>query len=91
MEDKTIRSPESLVESTILNETINSSLNELSPREQDIIRMRFGLGDNVPHTLEEVGSVMGVSRERIRQLEKRALSKLRQGANAKKLEDFAEK
>lgn len=91
MEDKSIRSPESLVESTILNETINSSLSELSPREQDIIRMRFGLGDNVPHTLEEVGSVMGVSRERIRQLEKRALSKLRQGAHAKKLEDFAEK
>ena len=60
-----------------LNEKMASVLRKLSPREERIIRMRFGFEDGNPHTLEEVGRVFAVTRERIRQIEAKALRKLR--------------
>ena len=60
----------------------------LTPREQEVLRMRFGLRDGKPHTLEEVGKEFDVTRERIRQIESKALRKLRHPSRSKKLRDF---
>ena len=62
----------------------------LSPREERILRMRFGLGDETPQTLEEVGQMFGVSRERIRQIEAQALRKLQHPSQSNRLRDFVE-
>ncbi len=67
---------------------IKEIINDLQPREQKILRMRFGLDDGVTHTLEEVGNEFGVTRERIRQIEFKALEKIRQHQNLKKLEGY---
>lgn len=72
----------------ILKDQIGSILNDLSPREQKILKLRFGLDDGVTHTLEEVGKEFGVTRERIRQIEAKALTKIRQHQNLKKLEGY---
>lgn len=72
----------------ILKDQIGSILNDLSPREQKILRLRFGLDDGVTHTLEEVGKEFGVTRERIRQIEAKALTKIRQHGHLKKLEGY---
>jgi RNA polymerase primary sigma factor len=61
-----------------VSEKIKKFLSTLSPREEKIIRMRFGLGEYEVYTLEEIGSIFKVSRERIRQIEKKALAKMRQ-------------
>jgi RNA polymerase primary sigma factor len=63
----------------------------LPPREEQILRMRFGIGQNTDCTLEEVGKVFTVSRERIRQIEAKALRKLRQTGRSRKLEGFRER
>ncbi|MEM1577947.1 MAG: sigma-70 family RNA polymerase sigma factor, partial [Candidatus Pacearchaeota archaeon] len=63
-------------------------LDELSPRERKILIMRFGLEDGIPHTLEEVGEAFGVTRERIRQIENKALEKIRQHRDLKKLKGY---
>ena len=63
---------------------------DLSPREQKILDMRFGLTDGVTHTLEEVGKVFAVTRERIRQIEAKAIRKLKHPTRARKLKDFLE-
>ena len=72
----------------LLGDRIKEIINDLQPREQKILRMRFGLDDGVNHTLEEVGNEFGVTRERIRQIEFKALEKIRQHHHLKKLEGY---
>ena len=73
---------------TLLREQLEDVLATLTPREQQVLRMRFGLQDGKPHTLEEVGKEFDVTRERIRQIESKALRKLRHPSRSKKLRDF---
>jgi RNA polymerase primary sigma factor len=82
--------PQAAAEASALSEFVAEALEGLTPREQRILRMRFGLGGESDHTLEEVGKVFGVTRERIRQIEAKALEKLREPARARKLITFAE-
>ncbi len=72
----------------LLREYVKEVLIELSPREQKILKMRFGLEDGVTHTLEEIGQEFGVTRERIRQIEAKALERIRKHKESKKLEDY---
>lgn len=72
----------------LLKEYVREILVELSPREQKILKMRFGLEDGVTHTLEEIGQEFGVTRERIRQIEAKALERIRKHRSAKKLMDY---
>ena len=88
IEDKTILSPEERVSDILLREEINKQLQSLKPREQIVVNMRFGLNGHMPHTLEEVGDHIGVTRERIRQIEARALRTLRLPNRRKFLVDF---
>jgi RNA polymerase primary sigma factor len=80
--------PHSVVEASALQKAITDALDELTPREQRILRMRFGIGGNGDHTLEEIGREFGVTRERIRQIEAQALDKLRKRHRARKLAGF---
>ena len=73
-----------------VQERIAHMLRTLSPREEKIIRMRFGMEDGSEHTLEEVGRVFSVTRERIRQIEAKALRKLRHPSRSRKLRAFLE-
>jgi RNA polymerase primary sigma factor len=82
--------PHQAAEASALRESIARALDELTPREQRILRMRFGIGDSPEHTLEEVGKVFGVTRERIRQIEAKALGKLRQARRSRALSTFIE-
>ena len=82
--------PHAAAEASALTEFVAEALAELTPREQRILSMRFGIGGAGEHTLEEVGKVFGVTRERIRQIEAKALAKLREPARARKLVTFAE-
>ena len=82
--------PQAVAEASALASSVSEALAELTPREQRILRMRFGIGDARDHTLEEVGQVFGVTRERIRQIEAKALEKLRHPSRARKLMTFAE-
>ena len=72
----------------LLKEQLNDVLKTLTPREAKVLALRFGLEDGHPHTLEEVGSEFGVTRERIRQIEAKALRKLRHPSRSKRLKDF---
>jgi RNA polymerase primary sigma factor len=85
IEDSEGVSPSHQASLNLLKEDVEKILELLSPREQKIIRMRFGLDDGVGHTLEEVGQEFGVTRERIRQIEAKALLKLREHPESKKL------
>ena len=87
-EDHDTPSPAALAESNMLKEKINEVLAMLTPRENEVIRRRYGLDDGKPKTLEEVGKEFNVTRERIRQIEAKALRKLRHPNRAKKLKDF---
>jgi RNA polymerase primary sigma factor len=78
-----------LVDRQIMAEQLRSALDALTPREATIMAMRFGLYDGNPHTLDEIGRALGLTRERIRQLEKQSLSKLRHPSRAQPLLDFA--
>jgi RNA polymerase primary sigma factor len=82
--------PQAAAEASDLARSLTEALAELTPREQRILRMRFGIGDARDHTLEEVGQVFGVTRERIRQIEAKALEKLRHPVLARKLITFAD-
>jgi RNA polymerase primary sigma factor len=82
--------PQAAVEAGALANCMSEALEQLTPREQRILRMRFGIGEAQDHTLEEVGKVFGVTRERIRQIEAKALEKLRKPQLARKLITFAE-
>ena len=74
----------------MLREQLEGVLDSLTEREEKVLRLRFGLDDGRSRTLEEVGQVFGVTRERIRQIEAKALRKLRHPSRSKKLKDFLE-
>lgn len=88
VEDEDTVTPEESATNQLLKEHVQELLNGLSEREQKIIRMRFGLDDGKNHTLEEVGHEFSVTRERIRQIEAKALAKLRKHKESKKLLDY---
>ena len=88
IEDKTVISPQEAVISANLSEQTRKVLASLTPREEKVLRMRFGIGEKYDHTLEEVGQDFDVTRERIRQIEAKALRKLRHPSRAKKLKSF---
>ena len=90
IEDKAIISPQEAVISANLSEQTRKVLASLTPREEKVLRMRFGIGEKYDHTLEEVGQDFDVTRERIRQIEAKALRKLRHPSRAKKLKSFLE-
>ncbi|MBR2996859.1 RNA polymerase sigma factor RpoD [Candidatus Saccharibacteria bacterium] len=88
VEDEERITPEDAAANQILKEKLAGILSTLSEREQKIVKMRFGIGGGKPHTLEEVGNEFSVTRERIRQIEAKALSKLRKHKDIKKLHEF---
>lgn len=88
IEDEDSKTPEESATHQLLKEQVADVLSLLTPREQKILRMRFGLEDGRSHTLEEVGLEFGVTRERIRQIEAKALTKLRRHRESKKLKDY---
>jgi len=88
IEDQEAVTPAEAATSELLKENIKKVLEFLTPREQKILRMRFGLDDGHGHTLEETGQEFGVTRERIRQIEAKALMKLRKHRESKKLQDY---
>ncbi len=88
IEDTETVMPHQAASRKLLKSHISDILSELTPREQKILRIRFGLEDGVTHTLEEVGQEFGVTRERIRQIEAKALEKIREHEHLKKLRDY---
>lgn len=90
IEDRNLPSPEDAAAGNLLHEQIEEMLDALSEREREVLRYRFGLEDGRSYTLEEVGRRFGVTRERIRQIEAKALRKLRHPSRSKKLRDFLE-
>ncbi len=88
IKDESSLSPEEYATNEMLKEEIKSVLSTLQPREQQVLELRFGLIDGTCYTLEEVGKKFNVTRERIRQIEAKALRKLRHPSRAKKLKDF---
>lgn len=88
IEDEDTVSPEESATSQLLKEQVKDMLGALTEREQKILKLRFGLEDGKSHTLEEVGQEFSVTRERIRQIEAKALAKLRKHRDAKKLHDY---
>jgi RNA polymerase primary sigma factor len=88
VEDEERDSPEDSAANQILKEQLSEIIATLTDREQKIIRLRFGIGGGRPHTLEEVGNEFDVTRERIRQIEAKALSKLRKNKDTKKLHEY---
>jgi RNA polymerase primary sigma factor len=90
IEDRNVVSPSEAVINLNLKEQTEALLKTLTPREEKVIKMRFGLGDGSEHTLEEVGQSFAVTRERIRQIEAKALRKLRHPSRSRKLKAFLE-
>jgi RNA polymerase primary sigma factor len=90
IEDKKITAPSEAVVNHNLGEQTRKVLTTLTPREEKVLRMRFGIGEKSDHTLEEVGRDFNVTRERIRQIEAKALRKLRHPSRSKKLKSFIE-
>lgn len=88
IEDTETVMPHQMASRKLLTNHVVEVLNELTPREQKILKIRFGLEDGVTHTLEEVGQEFGVTRERIRQIEAKALEKIREHHALKKLKDY---
>ena len=88
LEDKDMPNPEEVAASMILREQLEELLDDLSEREREVLRLRFGLEDGHAHTLEDVGKKFGVTRERIRQIEAKALRKLRHPSRSRRLRDF---
>jgi RNA polymerase primary sigma factor len=88
IEDEQSVSPDDTIHMTMLGEVVERTLNELLPREAQILKLRFGLEDGTPQTLDQVGRLLGLSRERIRQIERQALRQLKQPRFAHVLEDF---
>src|SRR5437763_1742815 len=88
VQDQDALSPAEVASNVLLREQIDDVLGKLTPRERDVIRMRFGLDDGSPRTLEEVGRHFKVTRERIRQIEAKALKKLRHPSKSRKLREF---
>jgi RNA polymerase primary sigma factor len=90
VEDEITPSPSQLVYENMLRERVNEVLSTLSPREARILRLRFGLDNDRPYTLEEVGQKFGLTRERIRQIEGKALRRLRHPCRARMLREYIE-
>ena len=90
IEDQKIREPDDEASRKLLREQLRQVLDSLSQREREVLSMRFGLQDGHIRTLEEVGQAFGVTRERIRQIEVKALRKLRHPTRSKKLRDYLE-
>lgn len=90
IEDQDIQAPADAAAYELLKEQLEDVLNTLTEREENVLRLRFGLDDGRTRTLEEVGKVFGVTRERIRQIEAKALRKLRHPSRSKQLKDFLE-
>jgi RNA polymerase primary sigma factor len=90
IEDQTMPSPAEAVMGLHLQDKTRKVLATLTPREEQVLRLRFGIGERSDHTLEEVGTRFTVTRERIRQIEAKALRKLRHPSRARRLRGFAE-
>ncbi|MCQ2957960.1 MAG: RNA polymerase sigma factor RpoD [Candidatus Gastranaerophilales bacterium] len=90
IEDKDADAPVMTVAHELLREDLHEVLGTLSPRERDVLRLRFGMDDGRQRTLEEVGQLFGVTRERIRQIEAKALRKLRHPNRSKRLREYVE-
>ena len=88
VEDDRTAGPADATSNALLAEALKEILDTLTEREADVLRMRFGMYDGRTHTLEEVGQIFGVTRERIRQIENKAIRKLRHPSRAKKIKDF---
>jgi RNA polymerase primary sigma factor len=86
--DENAASPFDTIAETQLHQKLNEALGSLTPREERVIRMRFGIYGDMDHTLEEIGQIFGVTRERIRQIEAKALKKLRHPVRSRYLEHF---
>ena len=91
IEDTTTLSPQEVTENKMLKDALNEVLKSLTPREQMVIRLRFGLDDGRTRTLEEVGAMFNLTRERIRQIQTKALGKLGRPAYAKYLKDYIDR
>ena len=90
IEDLTVDAPADMATKRMLTQAVEEALGELSDREQEIVRMRFGLDDGQARTLEDVGKEFGVTRERIRQIEAKTLAKLRHPMRSQRLKEFLE-
>ena len=88
IEDEDSPSPQDAASYTMLKEQLNDVMKTLTPREAKVLRLRFGLDDGKSRTLEEVGKQFNVTRERIRQIEAKALRKLRHPSRSKKLKEY---
>ncbi len=89
IEDRSMEDPQEGAFSTALRESIEGILQTLPPREQEVLKLRFGIDSKKPQTLEEVGKVVGVTRERIRQIEVKAIRKLKRTGKKEKLKEFS--
>jgi RNA polymerase primary sigma factor len=90
LDDRSTNSPGIAVDQNLLKDRVQEVLKSLSPREREVLELRFGLVDGNPKTLEDVASTYGITRERIRQIEARAIVKLRQPGRSQRLEPFRE-
>ena len=90
IEDLTVDAPADIATKRMLAEAVERALDDLTDREREIVRMRFGLDDGKPATLEDVGKAFGVTRERVRQIEAKTLAKLRHPLRAQRLKEFLE-
>ena len=88
IEDDSIPGPAEAASGELLREQVHNALDQLSRREREVLEMRFGTRDGQAHTLDEVGHAFGVTRERIRQIEAKALRKLRHPIRSRKLRDY---
>jgi RNA polymerase primary sigma factor len=88
IEDRKTVTPDRVAALQLLSDYVREVISELTPREQKVLEMRFGLKDGVSHTLEEVGQEFDVTRERIRQIEAKSLEKIEKIEGVKKLRDY---
>lgn len=86
--DDTAHSIEDIITHKLLQETLSDVMSTLKPREQEVLKLRFGINDGKVRTLQEVGAMYGVTRERIRQIEEKALTKMRHPSRSRKLKDY---
>ena len=91
IEDNGLPKPQKAASNELLREKIDSLLKTLTYREREIIRLRYGLGDGYTYTLEEVGRIFKVTRERVRQIESKAVSKLQHPVRSQQLQGFLER